>query len=95
MMHRQAYNLFCHLSRNRKILLSGTGKTTVGTEGADEGIEIAAAPDTLFLHLEIELVASYAVLLCIDKNGEVTVIMADAGISSKKRMPGTSLRASR
>ena len=78
-VHRQTDDFVGHLRGDGEVLGGSTGQAAVGTEGADEGIEIAAAPNALLLHLEIELVASHTVFLGIDENREVTVVMADAG----------------
>ena len=51
MVHGEADDLVGHLCCHRQILWGGTGEATIGAEGADEGIEIMAAPYALFLLL--------------------------------------------
>lgn len=79
MVHWKAYHLVGHLCCHRQILWGGTGETAIGAEGADEGIEIATAPDALLLHLEIEFIAGHAVFLGINENGEIAIVMAHTG----------------
>ena len=71
MMHGQTNNTVRHLVRLGQVLRCRTRQATVCGERADKGIEISAAENVTFLHLEIKLIARHAVFLCIHENGEI------------------------
>ena len=79
MVHGQTDDFVGHLCGNGKVLLGGAGQAAVGAEIAYQRIEIAAPKDALLLHLEIEIVAGHAILGGIDEDGEVAVVMENAG----------------
>ena len=74
-MHRQANDLVSHLSGDWKILWSCAWQAPIGTECANQRIEIATAKNALLFHLEIEFIAGYSVLLGINKDREITIVV--------------------
>ena len=78
-MHGQADDLFGHFCCHWQILAAGAGKAAVGREGADERVEVTTAQDAVVAKFEVELVARHAVLLGINKDGEVAVVVAHTG----------------
>ena len=79
MVHRQADNFVGYLGSHWQVLGCSTWQSTIGAEGADEREEVTTAQHVLFFHLEVELVAGLAVLLCVDEDGEIAVVMTHAG----------------
>lgn len=79
MVHRQTNHLVGHTSGYRQILRACAVESAIGAEIADQWVEIPATQDALLPHFEIELVASHAVFLGVDKDGEIAVIVLDTG----------------
>lgn len=74
-MHRQTDDRIRHLVRIGQIIRAGTLQSAIGREFADQRIEVSAPQDILRFHLEVELVACHAVLLCINEDGEIAVVV--------------------
>lgn len=79
MMQRQTDDFICHAGGDGKVGGGGAGQAAVGGEGGDEGIEIAAGEDALLFQAEVERIAGFAVLGGIDEDGEVGIVVRDAG----------------
>lgn len=78
-MHWEADDAFGHAVGSGEVGRVGGFQSTVGAELADEGVEVSSAKDVVALHEGVELVAGGAVGLGIDEDGEVTVVVPDAG----------------
>ena len=79
MMHRQANHAVGHLMCLRQILFGGTRQSPIDAELANQRIEIPSSQNAVLFHLEIQLIARHPVFLSIDEDGEVGVVVADAG----------------
>ena len=79
MVQRQANDFLCHAGGDGKVGWGCALEATVGGEGGDEGVEIAAAEDALFLEAEVEGIAGFAVFGFVHKDGEVGIVVGDAG----------------
>ena len=79
MVHRQANHAVGYPCGHRQVLRPGRLQAAVGGEVRDERVEVAAAQDTVLLHLEVKLVARHTVGRCVDEHGEVGVVVAHAG----------------
>lgn len=79
MVQRQANDFLCHADGDGKVGWGCAFETTVGGEGGDEGVEIAAAEDSLFLEAIVEGIAGFSVFGFVHKDGEVGIVVGDAG----------------
>ena len=70
-VHGKAYDAICHTVGNGEVVGAGTVETAVGTELADERVEIAAGIDALLAHAVIELVACLSIFLLVNEDGEI------------------------
>ena len=75
-MHGQTDDLIGYLVGHGQVLGGCAWQAAIGAESTDEREEISASQHILFSHLKIKLVTGLAIFLCIDEDGEITIVVA-------------------